>query len=143
MGVTNKLFNEDSRNLLKRLGNTLVDVVITSPPYGDLKDYGASGQIGFGQEYDTEYLPALKDIFSKCFQVTKNTGSLWVVADTFKKSGEVCVLPFHISTICKEVGWRLSDIIIWHKGKTLPWSHKGRFRNVFEYILFFTKSKNQ
>lgn len=36
--------------------------------------------------------------------------------------------------------WKLQDIIIWEKDRTLPWSGKGRLRNIFEYVLFFTKT---
>lgn len=138
--ASNSLFNLSAENLEKVIKKPIVDVIITSPPYADLKNYGASGQIGFGQDYKTEYLPSLQNIFLQCFNVTKHTGSLWVVVDTFKKRGEVQLLPFELAVICKQAGWTLTDIVIWDKGKTLPWSHKGRFRNLFEYILFFTKS---
>ena len=142
MALKNCIYNEDARNLSARIKRPLVDVIITSPPYGDLKDYGPQNQIGFGQDYESEYLPALKTVFQQCFAVTKETGSLWVVVDSFKKQGNVRLLPFEIANICKEIGWKLSDLIIWDKGKTLPWSHKGRLRNIFEYILFFTKTKD-
>ena len=33
----------------------------------------------------------------------------------------------------------MQDVIVWHKDKTLPWSHRGKLRNIFEYILFFSK----
>lgn len=141
MAIKSRLFNEDARNVLARIKQPIVDVVITSPPYGNMKNYGIANQIGFGQDYENEYLPALRDVFTQCFKVTKEAGSLWVVADSFKRNGSVRLLPFEIAKICAEIGWRLSDVIIWDKGKTLPWSHKGQLRKIFEYILFFTKSK--
>ena len=141
MRILSNLFNRDARTIGEVIKDPIVDVIITSPPYADLKDYGVRGQIGFGQEYESEYLRSLKDIFAQCFHVSKSTASLWIVADTFKRHGEVKLLPFQIAEICKEIGWKLSDIIIWDKGKTLPWSHKGRLRNSFEYLLFFVKSQ--
>ena len=136
------MFLEDARNISKMISEKLIDVIITSPPYGDLKDYDAEHQIGYGQNYLKEYLPSLESVFKQCYDITKDTGSLWIVADTFKKKGTVQLLPFQIAEICSKAGWKLSDIIIWDKGKTLPWSHKGRLRNTFEYILLFIKSKN-
>jgi len=68
----------------------------------------------------------------------KDTGSLWVVIDTFRQDGKMKLLPFDLVREI-ENEWALQDIIIWAKDKTLPWSHKGRLRNIFEYILFFTK----
>lgn len=139
---TNKLHLTDARKIGTIIKEPIVDVTITSPPYGDLKDYGFEGQIGYGQDYESEYLEDLKIIFQQCFNITKPTGSLWIIVDTFKKRGEVKLLSFDLAQKLNEVGWRLFDIIIWDKTRTLPWSRKGQLRNTFEYILFFVKSKN-
>jgi hypothetical protein len=50
-------------------------------------------------------------------------------------------LPFDFSNTVKEVGWKLQDIIIWRKERTVPWSAKGQSRSIFEYVLLFSKSK--
>lgn len=118
-----------------------VDVTITSPPYWNLKDYGSKKQIGFGQRYD-DYLDVLEKIFFPVYRITKKTGSLWVVADTIKHNGELKLFPFDLADRLKKIGWILHDIIVWHKDKTLPWSHRGKLRNIFEYILFFSKGRN-
>ncbi|MFH1194431.1 MAG: site-specific DNA-methyltransferase [bacterium] len=139
---TNIIYNLDARQLLNTIKLPLVDLIITSPPYADLKNYGTRDQIGFGQNYEMEYLPALKNVFFQCYATTKENGAMWIVVDTFKKYGQLKLLPFDVARICAECGWILRDIIIWDKGKTLPWSHKGQLRNRFEYILFFTKTNN-
>jgi len=132
----------DARQLLSVLPTAqFVDATITSPPYWNLKDYGSRDQVGFGQKYD-EYLDDLAKIFSAVHRVTKSTGSLWIVADTIKHNGELKLFPFDLAHRLKQVGWNLHDIIVWHKDKTLPWSHRGKLRNIFEYILFFSKGKN-
>lgn len=136
----NKYYIKDARDLDQVINGQKVDVIITSPPYGTLKDYGVENQIGYGQDYELDYLNSLKKVFHKCFNITKKSGSLWVVADTFKRKGELVLFPFDIAKILNGIGWILKDIIIWDKGKTLPWSKKGYLRNTFEYILFFVKS---
>lgn len=130
----------DARELSTILPDDSIDVTITSPPYGSLKDYGSSKQIGIKQSYD-EYLVSLENVFGQVFASTKQTGSLWVIADTFKYRSKIKLLPFDLIHILERVGWKLCDIIIWNKTKTLPWSRKGQLRNVFEYILFFSKGE--
>ena len=131
----------DSRKINEKIKKPLVDVIITSPPYWNLKNYEVDDQIGFGQKYG-EYLHDMTEIFNKCKSVLKETGSLWIVVDSFKKNGNVKMLPFELASKLQDDGWFLQDIIIWQKDKTLPYSSKGKLRNIFEYVLFFTKSKN-
>lgn len=140
-GILDTYHISDARQLLSVLPTAqFVDTTITSPPYWNLKDYGSKDQVGFGQKYD-EYLDDLGKIFSAVHQVTKSTGSLWIVVDTIKHNGELNLFPFDLANKLKQSGWILHDIIIWHKDKTLPWSHRGKLRNIFEYVLFFSKGK--
>lgn len=118
-----------------------IDTTISSPPYYDTKSYGYENQIGYGQKY-SEYLGDLESVFKCVFETTNSTGSLWIVCDSIRRNNKVVLLPFDLSNCLKNVGWNLADVIIWEKDKNLPWSGKGRLRNIFEYILFFTKSED-
>lgn len=135
------IYNIDSRDLDQEVEDGSVACTITSPPYFDMKDYGSEKQIGYGQSYE-EYLCDLKSVFSKVYDATKPDGTLWVVIDTFKEDGRVIPLPFDLSQKISESGWRLQDIIIWKKDKTVPWSGNGFVQRKFEYVLFFSKSKS-
>lgn len=128
----------DARSLAKRLATESVDVTITSPPYFDMKDYGRPNQIGFGQNYE-EYLSDLSAVFTEVFRATKSSGSLWIIVDTFRKGQEVVPLPFDLATRLKSSGWTLRDIVIWKKERTVPWTHSGATKRIFEYILVFSK----
>jgi len=131
----------DARGISELLPKTeFVDVTITSPPYWKLKDYGVDSQVGFGQTYD-DYLNDLERIFQDIYLITKKTGSLWIISDTMKHRGEVKLLPFDLAQRLKNANWILQDIIIWNKDRTLPWSHRGKLRNIFEYVLFFSKRR--
>ena len=134
----------DSRKLGTILNKKIIDVIITSPPYWNLKDYGSENQIGFGQRYE-KYLNELIVILDEAGKYLKDKGSMWIIVDSFKKGGNIRMLPFEINQKLQELSseWHLQDIIIWQKNKTLPWSAKGKLRNIFEYILFFTKSPNK
>ena len=132
----------DARLISKTLPDNLINTTITSPPYFDLKDYGMPNQIGFGQKYE-EYLSDLSKVFSELFRATKDNGSLWIVIDTFRKEQEVLTLPFDLVAKLKPIGWMLRDIIIWKKERTLPWTHEGSTRKIFEYILVLSKGSNR
>ena len=140
--LINKIYNEDSRKIIDVLGDKVnIKSTITSPPYFDMKDYGSENQIGFGQNYE-QYLNDLQIIFEKIYNITESDGSLWIIIDSFKRDNQVITLPFDLSNKLKDSGWLLQDIIIWKKDKTVPWSKNGFVQRKFEYILFFTKSKN-
>lgn len=120
-----------------------VDLVITSPPYWDAKNYeGNNEQTGFGQTYK-EYLKSIKKIFKGVYNISKDTSSLYLIIDTIKRNDRVIRLPDDIADILEDIGWHHKDTIIWNKIKTLPWSRKGQTRNIFEYILFFSKDSKQ
>lgn len=120
----------------------LLATTITSPPYGRLKDYGDENQVGHGQSY-SQYLADMRSIFGSIHTHTRATGSLWVVADTFRSHegspAPLVPLPFDLAAEASEVGWTLRDVIVWRKDRTLPWSNGTRLRNAFEYVLLLVK----
>ena len=79
---------------------------------------------------------------SKHFVLRIIDGTLWIVIDTFKRDHAVVTLPFDLVQKLNSVGWKLQEIIIWKKDKTVPWSSKGFMQRKFEYVLFFSKQNN-
>jgi len=77
------LYQGDCLEVLRDLPSESVDVAITSPPYFQLRDYGADGQIG--QEASPAlYLEALRSVFCEVYRILKQKGSLWLnVGDTY------------------------------------------------------------
>ena len=154
-GVVWTVHQGDARELEQRLrwasestdvpGQPFLKTTITSPPYATLVDYGTNNQIGFGQSYD-DYLQSCRAVFEGVHRWTVDSGSMWVVADSLldrRRSGQVSrliPLPFELAAQAEQVGWTLREVIIWRKDRTRPWSHHGKLRNGFEYVLFFVKS---
>lgn len=124
---------------LSRLVPEGVDLIVSSPPYFDMKDYGAPGQIGFGQTWE-KYLIDMQAVFAECGKVARDTASMWLIVDTLKRDGLQLLLPFHLVEAARDAGWGLKETIIWKKDRTLPFSTKGEMRNIFEYVLFFTRN---
>ncbi|MCX6174966.1 MAG: site-specific DNA-methyltransferase [Ignavibacteriales bacterium] len=115
-------------------------LIITSPPYHNLKNYdNKKNQMGYKQTYDN-YLIDVINVLKQCFSIAAKNSTLWLVVDTIRKQGELKPLPFDIiNKLSDSKSWKLRDIIIWNKKKNIPWHAKGRFKNSFEYILFFSK----
>jgi DNA modification methylase len=135
----------DARDLsILGLAPASVDCVVTSPPYWHLKDYGDDRREIGHQQSKGDYFDAVGDVFEQCFALTKPTGVMWLVIDTLRDpvpgGGELLPLPFELADIAREKGWRLQDLAIWEKNKTLPYSGAGKLRNLIEYVLFMTKS---
>lgn len=133
-----RLHEGDARTVAANLRPGSISVTVTSPPYWNLKDYGVTNQIGWGQSY-ADYINDLISIFRHIHTATRDYGTLWIVLDTFRVQGNVRILPFDLARkLSDEVGWLLQDVVIWDKGKTLPWSRRGQLRNRFEYVLCFS-----
>lgn len=141
MRFVDRLLLKDVRLLTEIASPTdpCVDVIITSPPYWKLKDYRAPNQIGHGQTKD-EYLADMGEVLGDCLLVTKPTGSLWLVVDTYREDGELQLLPLELAEHASQAGWKLRDLIVWDKQHSVPWHRKGQLRNISEFILFMTKS---
>jgi DNA modification methylase len=93
-----------SRQFPDAVEATLVDVTVTSPPYADKKNYEADeeAQIGFGQSYD-EYLEDLRSVYRQVYDVTKDTGTLWLTVNSIKKNKRMVNIPFDIADICENL----------------------------------------
>jgi len=101
--------------------NESVHLVITSPPYWNLKRYNEHpDQLGHIQDYE-EFLGELEKAWRECFRVLVPGGRLvCVVGDVCvsrKKFGRHVVFPLHsdISVLCRKIGFDNLNPIIWHK----------------------------
>ena len=94
MQYTDQLLTGDSSHILSGLEDDLVDLVITSPPYFQQRDYG-NNNIDIGNEKtQKEYLSNLLQIFFECVRVTKPTGTIvYNLGDKYTNGG-LCLIPY-------------------------------------------------
>ena len=114
-----------------------VNVVVTSPPYWDLKDYFKKGQIG--QESYKQYLDRLYCVWSECYKKLSPDGSLWLNINIRVKSGKVILIPRDFIQQCKKIGYHYKGVLIWHKSSGIP-THERNIVDHHEYVLVFSKS---
>ena len=129
----------DTSENMYQIKDECIDMMVTSPPYWDLKNYYKKGQIG--QESYQEYLDRLEKVWKETYRVLKDTGSMWININTRTKNKKPILIPQDIIKQCKKNGFYLKDIIIWHKSSSIP-THKNNLTDRFEYFLWFTKSEN-
>ncbi len=156
MRTNHKIIIGDSRNMAELKDNS-VHLVITSPPYWQLKDYGASDQIGFNDSYE-DYINNLNLVWKECFRVLNDGCRLCInIGDQFARSvyyGRYKIIPIRTEIIkfCETVGYDYMGAIIWQKATTMnttggatimgsfPYPRNGMLKLDYEFILIFKKT---
>ncbi len=155
MKTNHNIIIGDSR-VMPEVGDTSVHLVVTSPPYWQLKDYGNEGQIGFDDTYE-EYINNLNLVWRECWRILYPGCRLCVnIGDQFARAvyyGRYKVIPIRTEIIkfCETVGFDYMGAIIWQKvttchttgGATImgsfPYPRNGILKLDYEFILIFKK----
>jgi site-specific DNA-methyltransferase (adenine-specific) len=145
----------DSRQM-REVDSGFVHLIVTSPPYWQLKDYGAVGQIGFNDSYE-DYINNLNCVWMECARVLHGGCRLCVVlGDQFARSvfyGRYKIIPIRTEVIrfCETIGFDFMGAVIWQKlttcnttgGATVMGSYgyprNGVVKLDYESILIFRK----
>lgn len=153
-----KIILGDSRSL-NEIKDKSVQLIITSPPYWQLKDYGTDEQIGFNDSYE-EYINNLNLVWQECNRVLADGCRLCVnIGDQFARSvyyGRYKVIPIRTEIIrfCETLGMDYMGAIIWQKTTTMntsgggavmgsfPYPRNGILKMDYEFILLFKKLGN-
>lgn len=126
------LYAGDRLELLQEIPDKAARLIVTSPPYNIGKKY--EKRMGFDK-----YLRSQRDTLRECVRVLANDGSLcWQVGNHIGKDGEVFPLDVFIYRICKRLGLKLRNRIVWTFEHGLHC--RRRLSGRYETILWFTKS---
>jgi site-specific DNA-methyltransferase (adenine-specific) len=131
----NNLYQGNCLDLLKSMESNSVDLVITSPPYANLKKYIDNPGI-HPDNYVEWFLPICNEI---C-RVMKPTGSFILnINDKVENGFRHPYVYDLISTIHKKTDLKMFERLFWNKMKGLP--NRSRFGDRVEYIFWFAKEK--
>lgn len=150
-----KIIFGDSRSM-KDIPDKSVQLIITSPPYWQLKDYGSDSQIGFNDSYE-DYINNLNLVWKECNRVLSDGCRLCInIGDQFARSvyyGRYKVIPIRTEIIrfCEALGLDYMGAVIWQKTTTMhtsgggaimgsfPYPRNGILKMDYEFILIFKK----
>lgn len=144
----------DSRKM-KEVENESVNLIITSPPYGALKDYDNKSQIGLNQTY-ADYINDLCEVWKECIRVLAPDGKLCINIMPLFESGSATPFNRRVThTVISDLEKYMDNtnemftfaLYIWDKRKIVRFSSFGSYpypTNIFstfpyEWIIVFCK----
>lgn len=137
-----EVINGDCIAVMNSMAENSVDVIVTSPPYFQQRDYGCPGQVGRETEVE-DYINTMTVWARACNRVLKNTGSLFLnIGDKYEKKG-LLMIPERLCIAMLSAGWVLRNKIVWHKPNHMPSSVKDRFCSAWEPVYFFVKDSQK
>lgn len=125
--LINKIHLSDNLELLSKIGDNEIDLVVTSPPYDDIRDYH-----GFSWDIDK--------VVNELYRVVKEGGVVaWVVGDRVKNHNK-SLTSFRQAIKFQERGFNVYEHLIFEKAGSSPPVNR-RYQNNFESIFIFSKGK--
>ena len=131
----NTLYNIDCLEGLRELPENSVDLIVTSPPYDDIRSYGNVSVWDFDK---------FKEIAVELYRVLKPGCVLvWIVGDATKNGSETLTHAKQALYFKEEVGFVVHDSMIYEKNSPSFPAKRGskRYTQIFEYMTIFTKGK--
>jgi site-specific DNA-methyltransferase (adenine-specific)/site-specific DNA-methyltransferase (cytosine-N4-specific) len=135
MEIKTDIYLGDSKDVLKRLSDNSIDLIVTSPPYADQRN-GTYGGIRH-DKYVNWFLP----ISEQLLRVLKPTGTFILNIKEKVVDGERSTYVMELILEMRKQGWLWTEEFIWHKKNCYPGKWPNRFRDAWERLLQFNKDK--
>lgn len=117
-------------NLLKKIPDKSIQLIVTSPPYNIGKEYEKKGKLD-------NYIKQQAKVIKECNRVLAKTGSICWQVGNFVDKGYIVPLDTLLYPIFNELGLVMRNRIIWHFEHGLHCSK--RFSGRYETIIWFTR----
>ena len=130
-----KIYNDDCINILKKIPDNSIDLIVTSPPYAGKRGTNQVEKISI-KDYVKWFLP----ISLGLLRILKPTGSfvLNIKEPAIKHERSTYVIELILRM--REQGWYWTEEYIWRKNTSFPGKWSNRFRDAWERCLHFTKN---
>lgn len=136
MELSTDILHGDSKDLLKRVADSSIDLIVTSPPYADSR---ASTYGGIKPDKYVEWFMPLAD---ELHRVLKPSGTFVLNIKERVVAGERHTYVLELILEMRRHGWLWTEEFIWHKRNSYPGKWPNRFRDSWERLLQFNKEKN-
>lgn len=135
MEMTSKIFLGDSKDQLKKIADNSIDLIVTSPPYADQR------KSTYGGVHPDKYVEWFMPISEELLRVLKPTGTFILNIKEKVVDGERSTYVMELILAMKKQGWLWTEEFIWHKKNSYPGKWPNRFRDSWERLLQFNKTK--
>ena len=125
----------DSKELLKELQDNSVDLIFTSPPYAD------SRKNTYGGITPEKYVEWFLPISEELLRVLKPDGTFILNIKEKAENGERSTYVMELIFALRKQGWLWTEEFIWHKKNSYPGKWPNRFRDAWERLLQFNRTK--
>ena len=134
--TTPHVFVGDARHV--PLADSSVDLIVTSPPYFNKRNYDVDGQIGL-ERTPAAYVESLMECLRDWRRVLRPTGSIFInIGDSFYRKS-LANIPARLEFAAGDEGWLIRNRIIWTKDRGMPEPARNRLTSRHEYILHLTQ----
>jgi site-specific DNA-methyltransferase (adenine-specific) len=141
MKILNKVHCSDALSFLKRVSDNSADLVITSPPYFQQRDYGGGG-IG-NEAAEDEYINNLVPVFNECSRVVKSTGAIVFNLGDKYLNGNLSLIPYKFALkVLNDKKVFLINQITWVKTNPTPRQEYRKLIQSTEPFFIFAKTKD-
>ncbi|MCP5500240.1 MAG: site-specific DNA-methyltransferase [Leptospiraceae bacterium] len=130
-----EIYLGDCLDILSKLEENSIDLIMTSPPYADrrVKTYGGVKP----EEYVNWFLPIGKELL----RVLKPTGTFILNIKEKSENGERHTYVLELILAMRKIGWLWTEEFIWHKKNSYPGKWPNRFRDSWERLIQFNKER--
>lgn len=153
------IYYKSSENM-EELEDNSVQLIVTSPPYGKIKDYGLDDQIGFFDSFE-DYFKRLKSVWKECYRVLEPKCRMVInVGDQYLRTTQygryrIISIASRIINDCVELGFDFLGDVIWQKISTtnttggcslmgsIYYPRNGLLTYDYEHILIFKKHEGK
>jgi site-specific DNA-methyltransferase (adenine-specific)/site-specific DNA-methyltransferase (cytosine-N4-specific) len=133
--ITADVYHGNSQEQLKYLADNSVDLIVTSPPYADQR------KATYGGICHDQYVEWFLPISEELLRVLKPTGTFILNIKEKVVQGERSTYVIELVLEMRKQGWLWTEEFIWHKKNCYPGKWPNRFRDAWERILQFNKTK--
>ena len=133
--LTTKILQGDSAEVLKTLPDNSIDLIVTSPPYADQR------KSTYGGIAPDKYVEWFLPISEQLLRVLKPSGTVVLNIKEKVVNGERSTYVMELILAMRKQGWLWTEEFIWHKKNSYPGKWPNRFRDAWERLLQFNKSK--
>jgi site-specific DNA-methyltransferase (adenine-specific) len=133
--ITTRVLEGDCKDVLSKITDSSIDLIVTSPPYADRR------RNTYGGIKPDHYVDWFIERSAEFFRVLKPGGSFVLNIKEKAENGERHTYVLELILALRKQGWLWTEEYIWHKKNCYPGKWPNRFRDAWERCLHFTKSR--